>query len=61
MSSSRRSGAAAKPAGSRHERGANLVEYALLIGMIAAVCIGAISTIGSPTNDPLSVVGQSIN
>ncbi len=44
-----------------NERGANLVEYALLVAMIAVVCIGAVAIIGDQTRDPISVVGTSLN
>ena len=34
----------------RSERGASLVEYALLIGLIALVCIVGLTTLGSKTS-----------
>lgn len=36
------------------ERGASLVEYALLMALIALVCIGGVTLIGQATMDPLS-------
>jgi pilus assembly protein Flp/PilA len=42
------------------ERGASLVEYALLVALIAVVCIGAISFLGGNAKDKFSEVGQSI-
>ncbi len=36
------------------ERGASLVEYALLLALIAIVCIGGVTLIGRATMDPLS-------
>ena len=42
------------------ERGAALVEYALLVALIAVVCIGAITLIGSNANTKLSSVGSSL-
>ena len=42
------------------ERGASLVEYALLVALIAVVCIAAVSFIGSSANSKFSQVGQSI-
>jgi len=36
------------------ERGASLVEYALLLALIAIVCIGGVTLIGQATMDPLS-------
>lgn len=44
----------------RTERGASLVEYALLVALIAVVCIGAVSLLGSSANDKLSTAGSSI-
>ncbi len=43
------------------ERGASLVEYALLVALIAVVCIGAVSFLGTQARDSLSEVGDSIN
>ena len=42
------------------ERGASLVEYALLVALIAVVCIAAISFIGSRANSKFSQVGTSL-
>ena len=36
------------------ERGASLVEYALLLALIAVICIGAITLIGTNANNKLS-------
>jgi pilus assembly protein Flp/PilA len=44
----------------RSERGASLVEYALLVALIAVVCIVAITFVGSRANDKFSSVGSSI-
>ena len=44
-------------AGNRHERGASLVEYALLLGLIAVVCVVAITLIGNSTDGALSKAG----
>ena len=41
------------------EKGASLVEYALLLALIAVVCIGAITLIGTSANTKLSSVGNS--
>ena len=38
----------------RDERGASLVEYALLLALIVVVCVGAITIIGDSTNNTLS-------
>lgn len=42
------------------ERGASLVEYALLVALIAVVCIVAISFLGGEARDKLSEVGSEI-
>ncbi len=43
------------------ERGASLVEYALLVALIAVVRIGAVSFLGGKAGDSFSTVGSSIN
>ncbi len=43
------------------ERGASLVEYALLVALIAVVCIGAVTFLGNEAADNFSDVGNSIN
>jgi pilus assembly protein Flp/PilA len=45
---------------SNDERGASLVEYALLVALIAVVCIGAVTFIGTSASSKLSAVGSSI-
>ena len=42
------------------ERGASLVEYALLVALIAVVCIAAVSFIGSSAKSKFSEVGNSL-
>ena len=44
----------------RHERGASLVEYALLVALIAVVCIVAVSLIGGNASNKFSQVGSAI-
>ena len=44
----------------RSERGAALVEYALLLALIAVVCIVALTTLGKQAVDKFSKVGGSI-
>ncbi len=44
----------------RSERGAALVEYALLVALIAVVCIAAIGLLGNSAKDKFSEVGDSI-
>jgi len=41
------------------ERGASVVEYALLLALIGVVCLVAVNTIGSPTSEGLSKAGAS--
>lgn len=45
----------------RSERGAALVEYALLVALIAVVCIAAISLLGTSARDKFSKVGGQIS
>lgn len=44
-----------------NERGASLVEYALLVALIAVVCIGAVTFLGGAAKEKFSNVGTSIN
>ena len=44
----------------RDERGAALVEYALLLALIAVVCIVALQFLGSNAADKFSAIGNSI-
>jgi pilus assembly protein Flp/PilA len=44
----------------RTERGASLVEYALLVALIAVVCILAISFVGTQASKKFSSVGSSL-
>lgn len=46
--------------GGQAERGASLVEYALLVAMIAVVCLGAVTFFGTEITDSLSTSGGSI-
>ncbi len=43
------------------ERGASLVEYALLVALIAVVCIVAVSTLGGAASDKFNTVGSEIS
>ena len=48
--------------GSRDDdRGASLVEYALLVALIAVVCIVAISFLGTSASSNFNNVGSSLN
>ena len=42
------------------ERGASLVEYALLVALIAVVCIAAVTTIGTKAGNKFSSVGNNL-
>ena len=42
------------------ERGAGLVEYAMLIGLIVLVCIGAVTILGGQTEGPYSEISSGI-
>ena len=44
----------------RTERGASLVEYALLVALIAVVCIGAVTVLGGNVQSEFNSVGASI-
>ena len=44
----------------RTERGATLVEYVLLVALIAVVCIVAIAFLGKAASSKFSSVGSSI-
>ena len=43
------------------DRGAALVEYALLVALIAVVCIVAIQILGREANSSFSSTGSAIN
>ncbi|MGE0881431.1 MAG: Flp family type IVb pilin [Acidimicrobiia bacterium] len=42
------------------DKGASLVEYALLLALIAVLCIAAISLVGGNAKSKLNSVGSSI-
>ena len=44
----------------RTERGASLVEYALLVALIAVVCIAAVTTLGRDARSNFSSVTNAI-
>jgi pilus assembly protein Flp/PilA len=44
----------------RTERGASLVEYALLVALIAVVCIVAVTLLGSNSSKKFSYLGSAI-
>ena len=45
----------------KDERGASLVEYALLLALIAVVCIAAITFIGERADESFSSTGSALN
>ena len=45
----------------RDEAGASLVEYALLVALIAIVCIAAITFVGTNASTKFSNVGSSLS
>ena len=46
---------------SHSERGAALVEYALLLALIAVVCIAALTTLGGDASSKFDNIAQSIS
>jgi pilus assembly protein Flp/PilA len=44
----------------RSERGAALVEYALLLALIAVVCIVALTTLGTKASAKFDSIGSSL-
>ena len=45
----------------KDDRAASLVEYALLVALIAVVCIAAVSLLGSSAATKFSTVGSAIS
>ena len=45
----------------RDEKGASLVEYVLLVAMIAVVCIVALQLLGSSASTKLTSIGNAIS
>ena len=44
----------------REEKGASMLEYALLAALIAVVCIAAITTLGTNASKAFSQVGSAV-
>jgi pilus assembly protein Flp/PilA len=42
------------------DRGASLVEYALLVGLIALVCIVGVAALGGKTSKPLNSIAGAL-
>ncbi len=45
----------------RQDRGASLVEYGLLVALIAIVCLTAVFFLGDETSEEFHSIGSSIN
>jgi pilus assembly protein Flp/PilA len=45
----------------RNDRGASLVEYVLLVALIAAVCIAAITLLGQSGSTTFTSVGNAVS
>lgn len=45
----------------KSEKGASMVEYALLVVLIAIIAIVAISLVGNEVSESFSVVGQTLS
>ena len=43
------------------DRGANLVEYGLLVALIAVVCIAAVTLLGKSTSSKFSSVASAVS
>ena len=43
------------------DRGASLIEYSLLLALIAIVCVGAVNFLGDNTADAYSELGDSLS
>jgi pilus assembly protein Flp/PilA len=44
----------------KNEEGAALVEYGLLVGLIAVVCIAAVTTLGGYINDVFTYINTQL-
>lgn len=44
----------------KNERGASLVEYALLVALIAVACIGAMQILGQRISQKMSAIGSTL-
>jgi pilus assembly protein Flp/PilA len=45
----------------QQEDGPTAVEYAVMLALIIAVCIGAVTTLGSNANQTFTSVGSAVN
>jgi pilus assembly protein Flp/PilA len=44
----------------REEEGAALVEYGMLVGLIAVICVVAVTTLGSEVSTAFSVIASAL-
>jgi len=44
----------------REEEGAALVEYGMLVGLIAVICIVAVTTLGTEVSTAFSVIASAL-
>ena len=47
--------------GDRDDRGTTIVEYAMLVALIAIVCLVGVNLIGSPVSEGLDNAGDGFN
>jgi pilus assembly protein Flp/PilA len=45
----------------RDERGAALVEYAILVGLIAVICIAAVAIVGTQVSTAFSTIASALS
>jgi pilus assembly protein Flp/PilA len=45
----------------RDERGAALVEYGILVGLIAVLCIAAVAIVGTQVSAAFSFIGSALS
>jgi pilus assembly protein Flp/PilA len=43
------------------DEGASMVEYALLLALIAVICIGAVTLLGHSASDKFTTVGNAVS
>lgn len=44
----------------KHDGGATMVEYAIMVSFIAAICITVVTTLGKTTSNAFSTVNASL-
>jgi pilus assembly protein Flp/PilA len=44
----------------KDEEGASLVEYGMLVGLIAVVCVGAVQTLGTGINNIFGAINTAL-